>query len=74
MGYYGNGFSQTSNNSLNVDVILDQKMDFLTKGLSFKVKGSYNSSFTVNKVGSGGSIATWMTVVLLIVSLERIQM
>ena len=38
MGYYGNGFSQTSNNSLNVDVILDQKMDFLTKGLSFKVK------------------------------------
>ena len=41
MGYYGNGFSQTSNNSLNVDVILDQKMDFLTKGLSFKVKGSY---------------------------------
>ena len=62
MGYYGNGFSQTSNNSLNVDVILDQKMDFLTKGLSFKVKGSYNSSFTVNKVGSGGSIATYTPV------------
>ena len=31
MGYYGSGLSQTSNNSLNVDVILDQKMDFLTK-------------------------------------------
>ena len=64
MGYYGNGFSQTSNNSLNVDVILDQKMDFLTKGLSFKVKGSYNSSFTVNKVGSGGSIATYTPVLM----------
>lgn len=39
-------------------------MDFLTKGLSFKVKGSYNSSFTVNKVGSGGSIATYTPVLM----------
>lgn len=54
-------------------------MDFLTKGLSFKVKGSYNSSFTVNKVGSGGSIATYTPVLMDDGSIayrkfERIQM
>ncbi|MDE6162651.1 MAG: SusC/RagA family TonB-linked outer membrane protein, partial [Bacteroides sp.] len=64
MGYYGNGFSQSNNNALNVDVVLNQKLDFLTKGLSFKAKGSYNSSFTVNKIGSGGSVATYTPVLM----------
>ena len=58
MAYYGAGFMQTSNNNLNVDLILNQKLDFLTKGLSFKLKGSYNSSFTVNKQGQA-SVATY---------------
>ena len=44
--YYGRGYQNTVNNVLNIDAVLNQKMDFITKGLSLKVKGSYNSSFT----------------------------
>ena len=39
MAYYGNGFMQTNVNKLQMDLVLDQKLDFITKGLSFKVKG-----------------------------------
>ena len=52
MSYYGNGFMQTNNNKIQMDLVLDQKLDFITKGLSFKAKGSYNSAFTVNKQGN----------------------
>lgn len=51
MGYYGNGFMQTNINKIQMDLVLDQKLDFITKGLSFKVKGSYNSAYTINKQG-----------------------
>lgn len=62
MAYYGNGFSQTSNNALNADLILDQDLEFITKGLSLRLKGSYNSSFIVYKDGVGGSVATYTPV------------
>ena len=62
MAYYGNGFSQTNNNALNADLVLDQKLDFFTKGLSFKIKGSYNSSFGIYKNGEGGAVATYTPV------------
>lgn len=52
MGYYGNGFMQTNINKIQMDLVLDQKLDFITKGLSFKVKGSYNSAYTINKKGN----------------------
>ena len=58
MAYYGAGFMQTNNNTLNADLILNQKLDFLTKGLSMKIKGSYNSAFTVSKKGEA-SVATY---------------
>ncbi len=61
MTYYGGGYMATSNNRLTTDLILDQKLDFLTKGLSFKVKGSYNSTFIAYKNGSG-NIATYTPV------------
>lgn len=61
MAYYGKGFMQSSINNLNVDLILNQKLDFLTKGLSFKLKGSYNSSFTLNKQGEA-NVATYIPV------------
>ncbi len=38
-----------NNNKLQMDLILDQKLDFITKGLSLKLKGSYNSSYQVRK-------------------------
>ena len=58
MAYYGKGFMQTNVNKLQMDLVLDQKLDFITKGLSAKIKGSYNSAFTVNKQGNCG-VATY---------------
>lgn len=62
MAYYGAGFDKTSNNKLTADLILDQKLDFITKGLSVKLKGSYNSGFVVTKTGTGGAVATYTPV------------
>ena len=42
---YQPGAYQDNANKLSFDLILDQKLDFITKGLSAKIKGSYNSSF-----------------------------
>ena len=50
--YYGKGFRQTTTNVLNVDLELQQKLDFLTKGLKFRLKGSYNSSAWTGKGAS----------------------
>lgn len=58
IAYYGNGFMQTSNNGLTADLLLNQKLDFLTKGLSFKIKGSYNGDFYVYKEGTA-SVASY---------------
>ena len=63
MGYYGGGFMQTSNNTLNADVQLKQNLDVITKGLSFHVKGSYNSGFTAYTQASAG-IATYTPVLM----------
>lgn len=61
MAYYGGGFMQSSNNKLVADVTLNQKLNFLIKGLSFRIKGSYNSNFIVYKNGKS-SIATYTPV------------
>ena len=60
MAYYGNGFMQTNNNKIQMDIVLDQKLEFWgwSKGLSLKAKGSYNSQFTVNKQGNS-SVASY---------------
>lgn len=63
MSYYGNGFMQTSNNTLNSDLQLKQKLDFITKGLSFHIKGSYNSGFTSFTQATAG-VATYTPVLL----------
>lgn len=47
MTYYGSGFMNTQVNKLNMDLIVDQKLDFITRGLSIKLKGSYNSAYDV---------------------------
>ena len=62
MFYYGGGFNQINTNKLQMDLVLDQKLDFITKGLSFKLKGSYNSLFTINKSGSS-SVATYNPII-----------
>ena len=43
--YYGRGYTSSVNNVLNTDVTLKQSLDFITKGLSFKIKGAYNSAY-----------------------------
>ncbi len=48
--YYGRGFSNFTTNNLNFDVNLKQKLDFITKGLTFRTKLSYNSVYNHNKI------------------------
>ena len=46
---YGRGYSTKTTNVLNLDLALSQKLDFLTKGLNFKIKFAYNSSYIQNR-------------------------
>ena len=64
MSYYINqpGAIATNINKLQMDLALDQNLDMITKGLSFKMKGSYNSQFTVTKTGTA-SLATYNPVI-----------
>lgn len=44
-GHYAKGYKSEVTNVLNLDLQLVQNLNMITKGLSFKVKGSYNSTF-----------------------------
>ncbi len=61
--YYGKGFRQNTTNVLNVDLEVQQKLDFLTKGLQFRLKGSYNSSAWTGK-GASSSLPYYTPVPL----------
>ena len=52
--YYNLGYVNESTNALNFDIQYKLNMDFLTKGLSFKVKASYNSEYTARKNRQNG--------------------
>lgn len=53
LGYYTvGGYISTNINKLQMDLSLNQDLKFITKGLSFKVKGSYNTQFSVTQTGS----------------------
>ncbi len=56
--YYGVGHKRSISNDMNLDLILTQKLDFITKGLSIEVKGSYNSDYSFSK-GVYGHIETY---------------
>ena len=43
--YYGQGYDQATSNTMNMDLQLTQKLDFITKGLSVEVKGAYNTYY-----------------------------
>jgi len=51
--YYGAGYIRDVNNKMNLDAVLKQRLDFVTKGLSFEVKGAYNTSYTNRKNVTG---------------------
>lgn len=60
--YYGKGFRTQTTNVLNLDLALNQKLDFVTKGLSAKLKGAYNTAYSNKKVASS-SKASYVPVV-----------
>ncbi len=52
--YYDLGYTTSSANVLNLDLQYKLDMSFITQGLSFKVKGSYNTDYTVKKNRQNG--------------------
>lgn len=54
--FYGQGYKQNYKTTLNFDVDITQKLDFLTKGLSASVKGAYDNNFNLLKTRAGGSV------------------
>lgn len=54
--FYGKGFTQNYQTTLNLDLDITQKLDFLTKGLSVSVKGAYDNSFKLFKKRAGGDV------------------
>ncbi|MDR2969099.1 MAG: TonB-dependent receptor [Tannerellaceae bacterium] len=52
--YYGSGYKKETTNVLNLDLAYKLNLDAITQGLSFNIKGAYNSSYTKRK-----SRTTW---------------
>ena len=52
--YYNLGYVDESTNVLNFDIQYKLDMSFLTKGLSFAAKASYNSDYTAQKYRQNG--------------------
>ena len=61
--YYSiGGFISTTINKLQMDLALEQELDFITKGLLFKVKGSYNTQYSSVMTGTADR-ATYQPVI-----------
>lgn len=56
--YWGSGNHISNRNALTVALQLDQKLDMITKGLKFRLKGSYSSDFTSAQSNSA-EVATY---------------
>lgn len=50
---YGTGYSTAIQNTMNLDLLVNQKLDFITKGLSVEVKGAYNTGYGFTKRRKG---------------------
>ena len=56
--YYGSGYQRKLSNNMTFDLNLVQKLDFITKGLSVDIKGSYNTDYSyIRQVG--GHVETY---------------
>ena len=53
--YYMTGYTDKYKTTLGMDVTINQKLDFITEGLSASVKGSYDASMSMKKKRTGGS-------------------
>lgn len=59
--FYGLGYRQLYNTTLNLDAEITQKLDVITPGLSISIKGAYDNTFSIQKNRSGGN-TEWQTV------------
>ena len=69
--YYNLGYVNESTNVLNFDIQYKLDLGFITKGLSFKTKASYNSEYTARKNRENG-YGTGVTYVATIVNGEEV--
>lgn len=46
---YGNGYRDNLRNTMTLNMDIIQRLDFILKGLSFQLKGAYNSYYSFNK-------------------------
>ena len=69
--FYDLGFTNTSTNVLNLDLQYKLDMSFLTPGLDFRVKGSYNSEYSARKNRQNG-FGTGVTYVATIVNGQEV--
>ncbi|MDO4163599.1 MAG: TonB-dependent receptor [Bacteroides sp.] len=53
---YGQGYQQQYDTQLNMDIDITQKLDFITPGLSFSLKGAYDNNFMLLKERTGGAV------------------
>ena len=53
--YYMTGYTDKYKTTLGMDLTINQKLDFVTEGLSASVKGSYDASMQMKKKRIGGS-------------------
>ncbi len=57
--FYGRGFTNRLNNTLNFDIDVVQDLKFITKGLRFRTKIAYNTSYSHSKVRNS-SVASYL--------------
>ncbi|MBR3496168.1 MAG: TonB-dependent receptor [Prevotella sp.] len=69
--YYDLGYVNESTNVLNLDLQYKLDMSFLTPGLDFKIKGSYNTDYTAQKNRQNG-FGTGVTYVATIVDGQEV--
>lgn len=63
--FYDLGYVKQEKSVLNLDLQYKLNLDFITKGLEFKIKGSYNSDYTLekNRKNSYGTGVTYMATI-----------
>ena len=69
--YYNLGYENQSTNALNFDIQYKLDLGFITKGLDFRAKASYNSEYTAQKYRQNG-YGTGLTYVATIVNGEEV--
>ena len=69
--YYDLGYQNESTNVLNLDLQYKLDMSFITPGLDFKIKGSYNTEYTARKNRQNG-FGTGVTYVATIVDGQEV--